>query len=315
LNEASFSLDTTICEDETLQLGGMTFSEGNPSGTVTLENAAQNGCDSIITVNVAFQSLSIEYDLIPPSCELGTNTQIEFINPIGTNDYIFYLNNNETAIPQTPYVLDGLNAGMNTFYIQSQIGCESPVESATIEEPQNIEVAIADISPINLGDSALLEGQTNLDPSTIQWTPMDFITCDSCLTTLVYPEQTTTFQLEVTDENGCTGSAEITVVVIEEEGASVYIPNVFSPNGDNINDYFTVYTEEGYAVINRLMIFDRWGELLFEERNIATNIEQSGWDGSANGEELSPGVYVYAIELENSSGQTTVYHGTITLVK
>ncbi len=97
---------------------------------------------------------------------------------------------------------------------------------------------------------------------------------------------------------------------------NIYIPNVFSPNGDGINDRFQVFkNREADIQILNYMIFDRWGELVYEQKNIEFNSMANWWNGIMNGKNASLGVYVYLIEIECQNGELRQYTGEVTLIK
>ena len=76
----------------------------------------------------------------------------------------------------------------------------------------------------------------------------------------------------------------------------VYIPNAFTPNGDNINDKFTLRVSEDCEVLKYSMqIFDRWGRLVYEAN---TMDEELAWDGQFEGNRLNGGVYLYKTNIE-----------------
>ncbi|MDB4534368.1 PKD domain-containing protein [Vicingaceae bacterium] len=89
----------------------------------------------------------------------------------------------------------------------------------------------------------------------------------------------------------------------------VIIPNVFTPNGDNNNDLFTV---SGTGIISATIgIYNRWGSLLFNTDNLI-NV---GWDGrTSSGSECADGTYFYIIDVETTE-ETKTYKGTVTLVR
>lgn len=93
-----------------------------------------------------------------------------------------------------------------------------------------------------------------------------------------------------------------------------YIPNVFSPNGDNINDVFSIYFEDQIKVKSiSLTIFDRWGNLVYKSSG-----QQFEWKGDFKGELLNPDVFVYRLELIYDDGVTErneVLFGDVTLVR
>ncbi len=106
----------------------------------------------------------------------------------------------------------------------------------------------------------------------------------------------------------------MTITVLHEGPDSVFVPNTFTPNGDGINDYFLPL---GLAInkIVHFQVYNRWGELMYDEENIAPNSANQGWDGKFNGAEVQEGVYIYTAEIEYLSGVITQLKGNITLLK
>jgi gliding motility-associated-like protein len=94
----------------------------------------------------------------------------------------------------------------------------------------------------------------------------------------------------------------------------VYVPNVFSPNGDQVNDFFGVSTGSDISVISiNGKIFDRWGNLVFASEAIAFE-----WDGFFKHEPLQPGVFAYVIHMKyevNGQEKDEVFAGDVTLVR
>ncbi len=110
----------------------------------------------------------------------------------------------------------------------------------------------------------------------------------------------------VTDTDGCQHTGVYNVEALDAE-AQLYAPNAFSPNGDGINDEFTVFGHGEEAA--RLAIYNRWGELLYE-----TKQSPPTWDGLYNGDIVKQDVYVYQLEyrsvcnkaMVNTTGHVTV---------
>ena len=100
-------------------------------------------------------------------------------------------------------------------------------------------------------------------------------------------------------------------ILLEFEDCSFYLfmPNVFSPNGDGVNDIF-IPVQSGEIEDYVMRIFDRWGELLFETRDINT-----GWDGTLSGNKVNPGVYVWSIGYNTPENIREVKSGSLTLLK
>ncbi len=101
-----------------------------------------------------------------------------------------------------------------------------------------------------------------------------------------------------------------------EMHTGLYIPNVFSPNGDGINDRFFISGDASQIEsIHTFRIFDRWGEVLYEALSISPNDESKGWDGYYQNQGLNPGVFTYVAEVEYVDGVVEVVTGDFTLVK
>jgi len=91
----------------------------------------------------------------------------------------------------------------------------------------------------------------------------------------------------------------------------LYIPNAFSPNGDGINDTFQLFTRDNLIQVESLIIFDRWGNQLFQQ----TEGETFEWDGGLARGQITAGVYMYLVELALYDGKRKVLSGDLLVVK
>lgn len=119
------------------------------------------------------------------------------------------------------------------------------------------------------------------------------------------------YWVEVTDEFNCIGIDSIELT--QQCPTFLYIPNVFSPNGDGENDEFQVFGDD--IIELKLRIYNRWGELVFEGLN-----QETGWNGLHDGKEKAPlGVYLYEVEYVGfkRNGDTFLdrEYGTVTLIR
>jgi gliding motility-associated-like protein len=104
-------------------------------------------------------------------------------------------------------------------------------------------------------------------------------------------------------------------VVIEEdpecdEESGIYIPNVFSPNGDGVNDEWVVLLEGASVDGVECSIFDRWGDLVYSTRTMPVS-----WDGRFDERVVMPGVYVYVLQFMNENAEARILSGDITVVR
>jgi gliding motility-associated-like protein len=118
-------------------------------------------------------------------------------------------------------------------------------------------------------------------------------------------------QLVAFNSSGCTDTAWHMINV--EDVLIYYVPNVFTPDGDNFNQTFKPIFTSGYDIYDyHLMIFDRWGEIIFESYNA-----EFGWDGTYGDNGLvQDGVYVWQIDFGDTiSDERHVRRGHITVLK
>ncbi len=96
----------------------------------------------------------------------------------------------------------------------------------------------------------------------------------------------------------------------------LYIPNVFSPNGDGINDLLKIGFKQGVeGAILEYSIYSRWGELIYRAKGASVRSNDIWWDGRANGRKLPSGVYVYHLRLALTNGEILDFAGDVTLVR
>ena len=111
---------------------------------------------------------------------------------------------------------------------------------------------------------------------------------------------------------GCDSLHVIDLIVLKRH---IYVPNVFRPENDGPNNFFTVYADESLEVVPWLAVFDRWGELIFEKENLAPNDEENGWDGQFRERPVNPGVFVWVAKLKFKDGLALTISGDVTVVR
>ena len=167
------------------------------------------------------------------------------------------------------------------------------------------------------GQTVSLYVSSNIqDKSNFLWLEPDGLSCIICDDPYLTGDTTATYNVVVRDpDSGCPDTLTTTLIPINEcDGSLISVPNVFSPNGDDINDVVYPYS----TIIDKVKtfkVFNRWGELLFEENDFATNAAGHGWDGKYRGKYMQPGVYIYYLEAICYSGDTVIKKGDITIFR
>jgi gliding motility-associated-like protein len=168
-------------------------------------------------------------------------------------------------------------------------------------------------------DSVTITVEVNIplgEVDTLIWLPENLFppTAALCLEqTILMPAQQTEIMVMAMDTNGCI--AEARLLLDDDTNIQVYIPNVFTPNGDGINDLFTLYGNKNVEQVLELRIFDRWGNLIFVNNHFPPDEVNYGWDGSFRNLKMNPAVYVYWARVRFIDGLERLYKGDISLVR
>lgn len=245
----------------------------------------------------------VELVSLPGYCK--NDTAIIHATP-GFNSYDWYLNGTLVhSGPDSLYAVNGLAANSSMQVVGHKIvACDG--YSSTIPllvYPGGGVSAGPDVSML-FGDGVELiaSGGTNY-----QWYPPLGLSCDTCSSTMANPTASQGYTVTTYDSHNCRLIDSVLVTV--NFNSSVYIPNIFSPNGDGVNDVLFVM---GHGIRTmELVVFDRWGEKVFE-----TTDQSQGWDGTFRGQLLNPAVFVYQFTAElDDVVQPVVSKGNITIVR
>lgn len=275
-----------------------------------------NGCVSVRDVHVV-EDTGIIRDILmqtySPKCgeERGSALIVDLVG--GHGGYRYSIDNGQSY--NTSPSFSNLPPGLYQLRVVDQAGCEFTKPFEIIKLPE-VETDIAPEISLELGESRQLLLNINLQLSQIQsidWQPRTGLSCYDCQAPEANPLETTDYRVRVVDENGCESISFIRVAVRTPD---LWVPNVFSPNGDVINDQVWVHgPDRDVFVVRKFLIFDRWGNQVFSNSDFKPNDPTQGWDGSFKGERCLPGVYVYWLEAQSLNGRTVQLEGDITLIR
>ncbi len=224
----------------------------------------------------------------------GDGTEVENTNPV-THIYDFRPEGDATVV---------------TLTIRSDdTGCD-----ATVEAPLALANVVADIE--DLGQ--LCRGDLNVNNNSVGNVTNNWDFGDGTSSTDANPEKifenAGTFEIILTVGDGnCEDRDTLTLVVDEEVGIGLDMPNLFTPNGNAQNDIFgpviSNVTAEEEITVTTFRIYNRFGELVFD------NDDPEGWDGIFQAETAPPEVYAYYIEIDISGCSTLSRKGSVTLMR
>ncbi|HMO33943.1 MAG TPA: gliding motility-associated C-terminal domain-containing protein, partial [Lacibacter sp.] len=279
---------------------------GSNSGTYTISySVPASGC-----APAAGGTASIVLASLPPAP--GVNNTVDYcrfastvaLTASGSNLRWYTTATGGTGNPVAP-TPGSISAGITTYYVSQTVGgCEGP--RARIDVRIN-PLPLAEAGPdkqILLGQSVQLNGAASGNNITILWTPQVNINNPSVATPLVAPTGDITYTINVTSADGCVARDTVRVTILRE----LVVPNVFSPNGDGVNDRWIIKYIEQYPN-NVVQIFNRYGQLLVETRGYSSS---NAWDGTHKGKNLPVGAYYYIIRLNSEQAPL---RGSISIVR
>ncbi len=245
-----------------------------------------------------------------PTCN-GFDTGIIDIQEVtgGSAPYSFSLENNSFS---NDTLFENLTEGTYQVYIQDDNNCVTFVESS-ITAPDIPVIELDDLT-IFLGDSIeIIPSLNETSIANILWTNEESLECNDCLDPFARPVNSSSYTLTVTSEDDCTDSESMSIFVTKRR--RVYVPNIFSPDNDGINEFFFVNAGPEADLVVSFSVLDRWGNLIFQAENTPINDSSQGWDGKFKGDELNPGSYVWVAEVGFIDGVVEKYSGTISLIR
>ena len=198
------------------------------------------------------------------------------------------------------------------FVITYTYAGESCVTSNVFSDTINVQVfsesLIANPDTITLifGDTIQLNASGT---SSYFWSPDESLSCSSCPNPLAFPIEITEYIVSGVDSNGCR-SLDTVLVNVDIICSEVFIPTIFSPNekGPQSNETFCLFSD--CVKQYKLVIHNRWGQLVFESEDIA-----QCWDGTFKGSEAATGTYAFNLFIRKIDGSQFNKTGTITLVR
>ena len=248
------------------------------------------------------------------SCHSPTAGTVQIQAQGGTQPYTYGRSTDTGRQPEN--LLRGFTNGMHEVVATDALGCESFPLPVAVTLPTFFELDAGADRTISWGESVELEAELvgiDVRQGRVEWTavedfyyPIDDGTRARIATA---PEQTTDYAVTFTSDDNCSLTDTVTVHV--DTTGRLYAPNAFSPNGDRLNDHFTLYTNTVVSAIESLLIYDRWGNLVWE----SPSSESLGWDGTVNGTPAGVGVYVYHGEVRLRNGATLPVRGSVHLMR
>ena len=295
----------------------------NPPVTTNYTVTITDGCETtplVLTTNVRLAPLpvpSIEV-LNPVQCEPAEFLIVNTTDPNLSQFTYWLVNDYQQFLNQDTILTDPLMAGSYDvqLIVTSYEGC---VDSLTFDDLLMVDPKpVADFrytpNPVLMFNTEVLFTNYSFNGYSYQWYFEDGFPSQSTQTNVQvqFPDGVTgeyDVMLITTSELNCADTMEHTLVVFPE--VLIYVPNSFTPDDDEYNQNWRVYIEGIDMYDFELLIYNRWGELIWESHDV-----EVGWDGTYNGMNVETGTYTWVIrasEMLNDNKYT--WDGHINLLR
>lgn len=211
--------------------------------------------------------------------------------------------------------LTNLLAGHYWAKIRDASGCIDSVEAQITQPLPLIVLAEPADTTLELGFSVFISTTTfpTGRPVEYQWTPPFGLNCSDCAEPYAQAIQNQLYVIKITDEDGC--MALDTVMIRVNKDRPIYAPNVFAPDKPGLNDHFTLFGGPAAQSILLLRVYDRWGALVFEGRDLDLGELSQGWDGSFRGDPVNNGVFTWYALVRFVDEVEIPYEGDVTVIR
>jgi gliding motility-associated-like protein len=258
----------------------------SPSVTVSPANDFTYYCDFFNACGFVRDSIFI--DVVEATIFAGNDTTIcpgesAYLWASGGISYSWFPSSTLSNAATSQVIASPLITTLYTVIGVDLTGCTDTASVLVELYPQPFIQTSPDVFAI-YGDAIQLTATSTTSGPYI-WSPAEYLSCVSCTSPVAMPNQNMTYTVTYTDANGCSASDVVNIYY----NPILYIPNTFTPNGDEHNQGFRISASNIKSF--ELMIFNRWGELIFTMDDFADY-----WDGTYEGLPCQDGTYIWKIK-------------------
>lgn len=296
VNEIESSEEVLLCPEDSIMINGIWIKKEGIFETIY---TSEFGCDSIHSIYVS---------MVPepprPNTEIDCE-ELEIIVSIDAQSEWKPVWSNGDTSHQTSYPSGIMEASLMLY---TEPNCEKQFTITLPRLPNSSEIPMLSDTTIKKDQTVMID--LGLDPTewSVIWNDSSVIDCDTCMRVEISAQEDVEVTIYLLHESGCTYESTFKIEITEED-ESIDIPNIFSPNGDDYNDYWTILFSSNIEIID-CRILDRWGNIIYR-----TQENSPKWDGRFNGDKVEQGVYVYMIRYIDSHGHQQMILGDLTLMR
>ena len=268
-------------------------------GTYTLTISDAAGCSSVKSVMLeAPAPIVVETSTSEIKCNGDKDGKIEVEVSGGVEPYSYSIDG--LARPSTSSVFSNMTAGYYTVRVTDNNGCVV-AKPTLLSQPDVLQVETLVEHPFCRGSrtgSIELKATGGTEPYMYYWNNSKG---DVSIMQNMYAGE---YVVGVIDGNECK-SEEILITLTDVDVPCLRIPNVFTPNGDGVNDIWEIVNIDMFPEAE-VYVFNRWGQLMYTSKGYT-----EPWDGRYRGHFVPTGTYMYIIDLFNDEEP---YEGTVTII-
>ncbi len=296
------------------QLNLPDLSVGNYIFEYTVPGNSECPPDINIVLIEIIESEFIDFIVTDPLC-FGENDGSVVAIDINGNP----VNNTYQIIDSEGNIIEDQNTlfpGLYTYFGEGNNGCTIQSEF-TLNDPIELLLDLGLDIVINEGETVTINANTNLNEDNIdlyQWlVNQSSVEATSYESLLLNPNNETTVELSITDDNGCIVADDLLLTILFDKitEVEVILPNIF--NGSNSE--FGIEAFSKIASVTSFAIYDRWGNRVFLAEDYNPASANQKWDGNYNGSSAVTGVYVYSLQYMDIDGNSNQVSGDITLIR
>ncbi len=290
------------------------LSAGNYFITVTDLNNCTSTCS--FTIDDKPCALSIKAEVNDPSCFNKCDGEIK-LTVDGLTNSITKVSWNDPSFDDK-LDLAMLCQGSYRVTVTDESGCTASLTNISLVHPDSLLVSITSSTLNPLSDQEFtLNLNTNInltEIASISWSNANVLSCSDCATPKGKITESTTFVANVVSSDGCIGSGQILLNIRQLN--IVYFPNIISSSSSAGNvKFYPSGNKSNISSVDFISIFDRWGNLVFENKNLNVNNPDQGWNGSYGSSDVVPGVYFFVSQVTFNNNEVKIYKGDITVIR
>jgi gliding motility-associated-like protein len=306
----------TLEAGQSIVINNTEYNQINPTGVEVMPGGSVMGCDSIITIALYFSKvLSAIIQTSGPICygESTGEINVEEIDG-GQPPYVYSINGGDQwTVDVFPLVIPGLSSGTYKLIITDGFSATIEFDLVVPETPELTIDAGFDME-VEEGKDVVFNAKATLPVAYWSWSPVDFLSCTDCPDPIAeMPDRDIQYTVIATDEKGCLATDDVLLTILPED--ELYVPTVFSPNGDGVNDTWRIYSADEEMRLISLSILDRWGGILFQCSDRLLNGSGVEWDGSMKGSDVGAGVYLFVAVVQSGDKTSKHIKGDITVIR